>query len=135
MQVCSAGGHDWAIFQFRVVAIKPEALPPPPPKPVWGPLDPQGACGAPHTSLSSTRLSSAELRRTARKGYFERLNCTMLPFSARSCSWAMEILFCFIYKSFRGLVADFSSFNALCLARLTCQSQVRLLNTLRARLC
>lgn len=41
-QVFSVGGHDWAIFQFRVVRISPDAPPPAPPKPVWGPLDPQG---------------------------------------------------------------------------------------------
>jgi len=40
--LCSAGGKDWAIFQFRVVPIPLGAPPPPKPKAVWGALDPQG---------------------------------------------------------------------------------------------
>ncbi len=36
------GGHDWSIFQFRVVHLQPEPAPPAPPAVVWGPLDPQG---------------------------------------------------------------------------------------------
>lgn len=40
--VCSGGGHDWAVFQFRVVELKPQEAPPPAPEPVWGPLDNSG---------------------------------------------------------------------------------------------
>lgn len=40
--VCSVGGRDWAIFQFRLVHLDPTAPAPAPPKPVWGALDPQG---------------------------------------------------------------------------------------------
>jgi len=46
MQVCSAGGKDWGIFQFRVAPIPKDAPPPPKPKAVWGPLDPQGGSQA-----------------------------------------------------------------------------------------
>jgi hypothetical protein len=42
MQLCSAGGKDWGIFQFRVAAIPKDAPPPPKQKAVWGALDPQG---------------------------------------------------------------------------------------------
>ncbi|GAX82495.1 hypothetical protein CEUSTIGMA_g9922.t1 [Chlamydomonas eustigma] len=40
--VCSGGGHDWAVFQFRVVRIKPDDPPPPKPQRVWGALDESG---------------------------------------------------------------------------------------------
>lgn len=37
-----AGGHDWAVFQFRVIELRPEDPPPPPPEKVWGPIDASG---------------------------------------------------------------------------------------------
>lgn len=40
--VCSGGGHDWAVFQFRVVRLQPGAPPPPQPVKVWGALDESG---------------------------------------------------------------------------------------------
>mmetsp|Transcript_34365 Transcript_34365/g.76299 ORF Transcript_34365/g.76299 Transcript_34365/m.76299 type:complete len:1172 (-) Transcript_34365:306-3821(-) len=40
--VCSVGGRDRAIFQFRVVELRPDDPPPAAPQPVWGPLDSTG---------------------------------------------------------------------------------------------
>lgn len=41
-KVCSVGGKDWAMFQFKFVRLDPEPPPPPPPTTVWGPLDSTG---------------------------------------------------------------------------------------------
>ncbi|KAJ9506292.1 hypothetical protein QJQ45_013870, partial [Haematococcus lacustris] len=68
-QVCSAGGHDWAIFQFRVVHITPTAAPPPRAEPVWGPLDPSGKSYGYTTTpavLSATARSEAARNGQAR---------------------------------------------------------------------
>lgn len=41
-KVCSVGGKDRAVLQFKLVEIEPEPEPAPEEEPVWGPLDPAG---------------------------------------------------------------------------------------------
>ena len=43
--VCSVGGHDWAVFQFRVVRLRPDDPPPPKAEKVWGAIDDSGERG------------------------------------------------------------------------------------------
>lgn len=40
--LCSAGGKDRAIFQFRLIRIEPDPVDEPLPFTRWGPIDPKG---------------------------------------------------------------------------------------------
>jgi hypothetical protein len=58
--VCSVGGRDWAVFQFRVVEIRADEPPPPRKEPVWGALDNTGKPKLLHVCMEAAAAYMAE---------------------------------------------------------------------------